>query len=145
MLLASVSRVLEVEMNPNREKTPGSLIGAISQMGLTKRRLSVLLSLSFLTALFEIFGVSIFLPIFQYVRLDGNPSVGNGYLATRDRFFPISQHQHFSSTSIISRFLSFPTATTLFLPPTDYHRWNSAPLSQKLARQAPRTLLANHC
>jgi len=49
-----------------------SYIQNSSEAGVSKKNFFVLMSLSFLSILMESFGVGIFLPIFQFIRLEGN-------------------------------------------------------------------------
>ena len=44
----------------------------MKRLGFGPRSALLLVGLSLCSAIFEVFGVGIFLPIFQYVRLDGN-------------------------------------------------------------------------
>jgi hypothetical protein len=41
-------------------------------MGLTNRNIFILIILSFLGTVTEIFGIGIFLPVFQFIRLEGD-------------------------------------------------------------------------
>ena len=43
-----------------------------NSLGLSYRNIGVLTSLSLITTITEIFGIGIFLPVFQFIRLDGN-------------------------------------------------------------------------
>ena len=49
-----------------------SWLSQAKNIGLTYKTIFTVLALSFISTITEIFGIGIFLPIFQFIRLEGN-------------------------------------------------------------------------